>query len=320
MLVRRAISPRRSAACTRSRRVVRRRRRRTGRADRAERRGQDDLLQPDQRPARTRCRPRRRSAAHDVDRPRRAALARRGVGRTFQVAATFASMTVRENVEMALARARAGRDWLDADAGSRGFDAPPTRSSSASALADTRRPRTAATLAYGDAKRVELALALAGDAAAAADGRADRRHGAARCAATLMRVAADLARRDRVAVLFTEHDMDVVFGYRRPRDRARSRTRSSRAERRPRFAPTRGAGGVSRVRSSRPACRLKPDPHGWRRGSRIAVATSVSRPARETRRRGPSIRSSRILEADRAAAGTGPPALPARDACATRSG
>ena len=30
------------------------------------------------------------------------AIARRGVGRTFQVAATFASMTVRENVQLAL--------------------------------------------------------------------------------------------------------------------------------------------------------------------------------------------------------------------------
>jgi branched-chain amino acid transport system ATP-binding protein len=29
----------------------------------------------------------------------------------------------------------------------------------------------------------------------------------------LMRLAIDLARRDRLAVLFTEHDMDVVFGF-----------------------------------------------------------------------------------------------------------
>jgi branched-chain amino acid transport system ATP-binding protein len=28
-----------------------------------------------------------------------------------------------------------------------------------------------------------------------------------------MQVAADLARRDGIAVLFTEHDMDVVFGF-----------------------------------------------------------------------------------------------------------
>jgi len=29
----------------------------------------------------------------------------------------------------------------------------------------------------------------------------------------LMRLAADLAREERIAVLFTEHDMDVVFGH-----------------------------------------------------------------------------------------------------------
>ena len=51
-----------------------------------------------------------------------------------------------------------------------------------------------ATLAYGDAKRVELALALAGDAATAADGRTDRRHVALARANRLMQLAADLAR------------------------------------------------------------------------------------------------------------------------------
>jgi branched-chain amino acid transport system ATP-binding protein len=31
--------------------------------------------------------------------------------------------------------------------------------------------------------------------------------------ATLMRLASELAHRDRIAVLFTEHDMDIVFGH-----------------------------------------------------------------------------------------------------------
>jgi len=34
-----------------------------------------------------------------------------------------------------------------------------------------------------------------------------------RARGSLMQLASDLARRDSVAVLFTEHDMDVVFGY-----------------------------------------------------------------------------------------------------------
>jgi branched-chain amino acid transport system ATP-binding protein len=35
----------------------------------------------------------------------------------------------------------------------------------------------------------------------------------ARARNRMMQLAADLARRDRIAVLFTEHDMDVVFGH-----------------------------------------------------------------------------------------------------------
>jgi len=137
-------------------------------------------------------------------------IARAGVGRTFQVAATFASMTVRENVQMALI-AHAGEqrgilaratdlyvDEADALLGRVGMDA----------LAD----QGCATLAYGDAKRIELALALANapklllmdEPTAGMSTRARNR---------LMRLVGDLARGDRIAMLFTEHDMDVVFGH-----------------------------------------------------------------------------------------------------------
>ena len=133
-----------------------------------------------------------------------------GVGRTFQVAATFASMTVRENVRLALLahRGRAAssrhsrRTFRVAD-----VDALLARVGCAD-LAEAH----CATLAYGDAKRVELALALAGkprlllmDEPTAGM--------APRSRARLMQVAADLARHDGIAVLFTEHDMDVVFGF-----------------------------------------------------------------------------------------------------------
>ena len=137
-------------------------------------------------------------------------IARAGVGRTFQVAATFASMTVRENVALAIA-AHAGDG--NALAGRRG-DA---RASEVAALLERAgigplADRHCGTLPYGDVKRVELALALAGhpqlllmDEPTA--GMAPRDRG------TLMTAAADLARRGHVAVLFTEHDMDVVFGH-----------------------------------------------------------------------------------------------------------
>lgn len=138
------------------------------------------------------------------------AIAARGVGRTFQVAATFASMTVRENVELALlAHARRHRGLFGSMAA--------VDRAEADALLDRVRmlkfaDQGCATLAYGDAKRVELALALAGsprlllmdEPTAGMSPRSRDR---------VMRVAADLARAENIAVLFTEHDMDVVFGY-----------------------------------------------------------------------------------------------------------
>jgi branched-chain amino acid transport system ATP-binding protein len=72
--------------------------------------------------------------------------------------------------------------------------------------------RPCAVLAYGDLKRVELAVALAHrprlllmDEPTA--GMAPEERG------ELMQLAAALARSERIAVLFTEHDMGVVFGY-----------------------------------------------------------------------------------------------------------
>jgi branched-chain amino acid transport system ATP-binding protein len=136
------------------------------------------------------------------------AIARLGVGRTFQVAATFASMTVRENVQLALlAHVGAHRGVA-----TRATDA--LRAEADALLERVRMTRFAdagcATLAYGDAKRVELALALAAspqlllmDEPTA--GMSPRSRG------RLMQLAADLAREKRIAVLFTEHDMDVVF-------------------------------------------------------------------------------------------------------------
>ena len=69
-----------------------------------------------------------------------------------------------------------------------------------------------AALAYGDEKRLELALALAGEPRLLlmdepTAGMTPRsRH-------DLMELATGLAERDNVAVLFTEHDMDIVFGF-----------------------------------------------------------------------------------------------------------
>ncbi len=138
------------------------------------------------------------------------AIARLGVGRTFQVAATFASMTVRENVQIALLAQRGERRslWLQAHA---------RHAAAAQALLDrvgigALAPRACSTLAYVDLKRVELAIALAlqprlllMDEPTAGMAALER--------ARLMALVSNLARGDGMAVLFTEHDMDIVFSH-----------------------------------------------------------------------------------------------------------
>ena len=75
---------------------------RVPRHDRAERRRQIHLLQHDQRPAARRIPARSCSRARTSRALKPREIWRLGVGRTFQVAATFGSMTVAENVQMAL--------------------------------------------------------------------------------------------------------------------------------------------------------------------------------------------------------------------------
>ena len=135
---------------------------------------------------------------------------RRGVGRTFQVAATFGSMTVAENVQMTLIShlretydlwRRAARlhreralDLLD-QVGMRDAAYRPSRE-----------------LAYGDVKRIELAIALANEprlllmdepTAGMAPGERN----------ALIALVKRLVVERNIAVLFTEHSMDVVFAY-----------------------------------------------------------------------------------------------------------
>ncbi len=133
---------------------------------------------------------------------------RLGVGRTFQITAVYASMSVVENVQMALishhrktfsAFTRAARLYRD----------------DAMALLNLigmkdQAHRAANILAYGDLKRLELAVAMAHDPAlllmdepTAGMAPGERR--------ALMKLTADIVAERGVSVLFTEHDMDVVF-------------------------------------------------------------------------------------------------------------
>jgi branched-chain amino acid transport system ATP-binding protein len=136
------------------------------------------------------------------------AVWRLGVGRTFQITATFPTMTVRENVQVALV-SHAGRLFNLASS------MPKLAQDEAGGLLDlvgmgAYAERPCGELAYGDLKRLELAVALANqpklllmDEPTA--GMAPRER------IELMRLTARIAREQSIGVLFTEHDMDVVF-------------------------------------------------------------------------------------------------------------
>ena len=140
--------------------------------------------------------------------PRR--IWRLGVGRTFQITATFASMTVRENVQMVFlsCRRRLFGLWRPAVREFRDEAQALLERVGMGAQAD----RPCGVLAYGDLKRVELAMALASDPKILlmdepTAGMAPTERQA------LMTLTSALARERGLAVLFTEHDMDVVFGH-----------------------------------------------------------------------------------------------------------
>ena len=133
---------------------------------------------------------------------------RLGVGRTFQITATFASMSVIENVQMVLLShaGRLGRLWGLATRAER--ERAQALLALVGMLDEAERP--SAELAYGDLKRLELAVALGNDPRlllmdepTAGMSPRDR--------VELMALTAGIAREKNLGVLFTEHDMDVVF-------------------------------------------------------------------------------------------------------------
>ena len=131
-----------------------------------------------------------------------------GVGRTFQITSTFASMTVLENVKMAmLSYHRQSKSLFK-----RVRKVYTKESMELLKLVgiEDQHARSCGVLAYGDLKRVELAVALANkprlllmDEPTAGMGPAERQ--------SLMELASEIVRTRNIGVLFTEHDMDVVF-------------------------------------------------------------------------------------------------------------
>ncbi|MBP2670555.1 MAG: transporter ATP-binding protein [candidate division NC10 bacterium] len=134
---------------------------------------------------------------------------RRGISRTFQVPAVFQSLTVRENVQTALLSRRGMSGNLAAKAGR--LFAPEAEAVLAQVGLLGYADDGCGTLSLGDLKRIELALALASEpalllldeptAGMSSEERAD-----------LMETVVRIVRERNLTVLFTEHDMDVVFG------------------------------------------------------------------------------------------------------------
>ena len=138
------------------------------------------------------------------------AIWRLGVGRTFQIAATFGSMTVAENVQMALI-SHAGEIFS--------FGRPAAKRHRERALnllaqvgMHDAADRACRELAYGDVKRIELAIALANeprlllmDEPTAGMARRERNE--------LIALVKRLVVERGISVLFTEHSMDVVFAF-----------------------------------------------------------------------------------------------------------
>jgi branched-chain amino acid transport system ATP-binding protein len=135
-------------------------------------------------------------------------VCRRGIGRTFQITATFASLTALENVQVARL-AHLGRTYALLASAAR-LEVDEARRRLAQVGLEDQAARPAAVLAYGDLKRLELAVALAGDPTLLlldepTAGMAPAERG------DLMALVERLARDRGLTVLFTEHDMDVVF-------------------------------------------------------------------------------------------------------------
>lgn len=135
---------------------------------------------------------------------------KRGVGRTFQIAQAFLSMTVIENVQMAIVGQREETRCAFAPLSS-------LHREEAMALLrqvgmSERADDLVAHLAYADIKRVEFALALAAapklllmDEPTAGMAAAERK--------SLMRLVENIATERSIGVLFTEHDMASVFAH-----------------------------------------------------------------------------------------------------------
>jgi branched-chain amino acid transport system ATP-binding protein len=135
-----------------------------------------------------------------------------GFGRTFQVAKVFSKLSVQDNLLIALeARVRRQNPFARVPRSvAAGFAGEIEQ-----LLTDTgfgaQREAISGTLAYGDRKRLELAMVLALEPAVLFLDEPTAGMSAAERHATVELLKA-VKRQRRLSMLMTEHDMDVVFG------------------------------------------------------------------------------------------------------------
>ena len=138
-----------------------------------------------------------------------ASIVRRGLGRAFQVAQFFPTMTVRENLMAAVAAHRG--QWGNL---ARRFPPPGARARAGEIAAMLglveSADRVAATLSHGDQKLLDIALALALepkilllDEPTAGMGPEER--------ARMIERVQHLWAEQKLTLVFIEHDMDIVF-------------------------------------------------------------------------------------------------------------
>jgi len=137
-------------------------------------------------------------------------ICRLGVGRTFQIAQTFGSLTVLENVQMALIahHQKSWRFWQRATL----FHTEQALALLTQVELQAQATQACNALAYGDIKRLELAMVLAAqprllllDEPTAGMASAERHE--------LIALVRHLVTQHQMAALFTEHSMDVVFDF-----------------------------------------------------------------------------------------------------------
>jgi len=135
-------------------------------------------------------------------------LCRRGVGRTFQITSIFRRLTVLENVQTALLTHH-GRHFNILIPARRLYREPALALLERVGLRE-QAPKPSGILSHGDQRRLELAIALASEPRLLmldepTAGMAPReRH-------EIMRLVARIGRDTGLTIVFTEHDMDVVF-------------------------------------------------------------------------------------------------------------